>query len=920
QYPVMEYRSLPDFQPHLKVLPYRGDSGDMRIPSDAEPQSLSDGLKDRPYVGKHPIAVCKQESLSFIELPNLRANGQKINGRDTLSPASWTSSTHSDKNWGFHDQSDTTLTLSVDRELTEGQRVDSTVYRTVEPETMQGILEVPVPGHSQVVGNVDQLPYRNLLNESEPSSPTRIVGSLKEPLTSPRSPELPGLQRRISQSSDKEKLARRKMKVYSPESSTEEPVSSPSLTCESIFSGTVFDNKLKNSDGVNCDLFLDESEALEHKTSVEASDAPETSEHLAVGPANHNCKGPEQERRRFSASELINKLQLSQRKSSFTLKLGKSLSTRVTPKEKFFLGNLDLITGIKTRHFYLGIVSVTPTESPTQSPPPLGTVQFADSFLQHKGTTRQRYKINQQEDQKPTPPPQNNFMLILNFSRMLYIMKADRKVNSLIQQTLTPVSDLVRSTNQILILAVPQDSSIASQPGWNSINQELNYTSSSDNLQNFSSQSCVCLHKAKFELITSEASYIRSLSIAVDHFMNSKELNECLGTQEKQWLFSKLPDVKEVSESRFLLDLEERLEADILRFDVCDIVLDHCPEFQRVYLPYVTNQAYQELTYQRLLQENPKFPSILAKLEEDQMCQRLPLTSFLILPFQRITRLKMLVENILKRTTQGSRDEDTATKAFNELKRLIRECNASVQSMKRTEELIHLNKKIHFESKIFPLISQSRWLVKHGELVEVDTQATNMTGSKFKVATRPVYLHLFNDCLLLSRKKETGKFAVFAHAKIQELKVKDLNIKLHGIPGHIFHLQLSENHQIKYQVLLRAQTESEKQRWITAMFPSSHQTEKEQAMENDDCPQVQCIKAYKAQEHDELSLEKADILEVKTKTSDGWIEGMRLSDGERGWFPKAYVEEIISRNARLRNLRENNRIKCATLKLEEEQL
>lgn len=97
------------------------------------------------------------------------------------------------------------------------------------------------------------------------------------------------------------------------------------------------------------------------------------------------------------------------------------------------------------------------------------------------------------------------------------------------------------------------------------------------------------------------------------------------------------------------------------------------------------------------------------------MCQRLPLTSFLILPFQRITRLKMLVEvpkgtrlweglrsggdpfiataplgaqgwagslgeatlphctdstfqNILKRTAQGSEDEDMATKAFNALK------------------------------------------------------------------------------------------------------------------------------------------------------------------------------------------------------------------------------------------------------------
>lgn len=36
-----------------------------------------------------------------------------------------------------------------------------------------------------------------------------------------------------------------------------------------------------------------------------------------------------------------------------------------------------------------------------------------------------------------------------------------------------------------------------------------------------------------------------------------------------------------------------------------------------------------------------------------------------------------------------------------------------------------------------------------------------------------------------------------------------------------------------------------------------------------DIAQVQCIKSYKAQEHDELTLEKADILHSKTITSDG---------------------------------------------------
>ncbi|KAM7324021.1 hypothetical protein ACRRTK_016326 [Alexandromys fortis] len=398
------------------------------------------------------------------------------------------------------------------------------------------------------------------------------------------------------------------------------------------------------------------------------------------------------------------------------------------------------------------------------------------------------------------------------------------------------------------------------------------------------------LQEAKFELITSEASYIHSLSVAVGHFLGSAELSECLGTQDKQWLFSKLPEVKSTSE-RFLHDLEQRLEADVLRFSVCDVVLQHCPAFRRVYLPYVTNQAYQERTYQRLLLENPKFPGILARLEESPVCQRLPLTSFLILPFQRVTRLKMLVE-------------------------LVQECNASVQSMKRTEELIHLSKKIHFEGKIFPLISQARWLVRHGELVEL-APLPAAPPAKLKLSSKAVYLHLFNDCLLLSRRKELGKFAVFVHANMAELQVRDLSLKLQGIPGHVFLLRLLHGQRARHQLLLRARTESEKQRWISALRPSSPQEDKEVTCDGEDRPQVQCVRTYKALQPDELTLEKTDILAVKTRTSDGWLEGVRLADGEKGWVPQAHVEEISSLSARLRNLREIKRVTSASSKLED---
>lgn len=53
----------------------------------------------------------------------------------------------------------------------------------------------------------------------------------------------------------------------------------------------------------------------------------------------------------------------------------------------------------------------------------------------------------------------------------------------------------------------------------------------------------------------------------------------------------------------------------------------------------------------------------------------------------------------------------------------------------------------------------------------------------------------------------TWKFLVFVHAKIGELKVKDLSQKLQGISGFIFHLQLCEGQQLKHQILLKSNTE-----------------------------------------------------------------------------------------------------------------
>ncbi|XP_034875593.1 rho guanine nucleotide exchange factor 19 [Mirounga leonina] len=689
-------------------------------------------------------------------------------------------------------------------------------------------------------------------------------------LEGPWSPQHPQPQRRASHGSEK-KSAWRKMRVYQ----REELPGSPEAHA----------------------VFLEPGPAAEQALSTEEPRPLELS-----GPSRGGLEGPE--RRRFSASELMTRLHSS-------LRLGRNSAARVlTPGSGTGAAREGKASGRESRSVEMRVDGLA---MPTPVDPSGG----------HSGWPEPR--LDTPEELAPgsrsaSERRQSRFLL-----------------NTVLYQEYSDVASARELRRQQREEEGPGDEAEGAEEGPGPPRANLSPSSSfraqrsargstfslwqdipdvrgSGVLATLSLRDCK-LQEAKFELITSEASYIHSLSVAVGHFLGSAELSECLGVQDKQWLFSKLPEVKSTSE-RFLQDLEQRLEADVLRFSVCDIVLHHCPAFRRVYLPYVTNQAYQERTYQRLLLENPKFPGILARLEESPVCQRLPLTSFLILPFQRITRLKMLVENILKRTAQGSEDEDVATKAFNALKELVQECNASVQSMKRTEELIHLSKKIHFEGKIFPLISQARWLVRHGELMEL-APLPAAPPAKLKLSSKAVYLHLFNDCLLLSRRKELGKFAVFVHAKMAELQVKDLSLKLQGIPGHVFLLQLLHGPHAKHQFLLRARTESEKQRWISAMCPSSSQEEKEVFSEGQDHPQVQCVRTYKALQPDELTLEKTDILAVRTQTSDGWLEGVRLADGEKGWVPQAYVEEISSLSARLRNLRENKRITSATSKLGE---
>ncbi|XP_023618271.1 ephexin-1 isoform X1 [Myotis lucifugus] len=428
--------------------------------------------------------------------------------------------------------------------------------------------------------------------------------------------------------------------------------------------------------------------------------------------------------------------------------------------------------------------------------------------------------------------------------------------------------------------------------------------------------SSVSLTKAMFELVTSEASYYKSLNLLVSHFMENERLKKILHPSEAHILFSNVLDVMAVSQ-RFLLELERRMEENIVISDVCDIVYHYAANHFSVYITYVSNQTYQERTYKQLLQEKAAFRELIAQLELDPKCRGLPLSSFLILPFQRITRLKLLVQNILKRVEERSERECTALDAHKELELVVKACNEGVRKMSRTEQMISIQKKMEFKIKSVPIISHSRWLLKQGELQQMSGPKTSRT-LRTKKLFQEIYLFLFNDLLVICRQIPGDKYQVFDSAPRGLLRVEELEDQGQTL-ANVFILRLLENADDREATyMLKASSHwgicplpcprSEMKRWMTSLAPNRRTKFVSFTSRLLDCPQVQCVHPYVAQQPDELTLELADILNILDKTEDGWIFGERLHDQERGWFPSNMTEEILNPKIRSQNLKECFRV------------
>jgi len=387
------------------------------------------------------------------------------------------------------------------------------------------------------------------------------------------------------------------------------------------------------------------------------------------------------------------------------------------------------------------------------------------------------------------------------------------------------------------------------------------------------------LQEAMFEVISSEASYLKSLNILISHFVQSSKFSaetSVLSKRDQRILFSDVILVRGCSE-RFLSDLESRWQESVLLTGICDIIKAHAKENFQVYVKYCSNQVYQDRTLKRLKLESPAFVEALKELESSQACQSLAMHSFLMLPMQRITRLPLLTDAIASRLPKASSELVTCREALDLLNGLVSECNESARSMERMEELLILSQQLDFRDvKAIPLISASRWLVKRGDCTRISWKesAEKLTFGR-RVHKHNLALFLFTDLLVVTKRKSDEKFLVLDYSprnmiQVTELESSDGIPGLGEQPGFALWLTLLQNHEHKTQeMLLSFHSESDRGRWMEAVTPASSQIPGEKIYEDWDCPRVEAVETYKPLQNDEINLKKGEIANVLKKTSDG---------------------------------------------------
>ncbi|VDB85180.1 unnamed protein product [Peniophora sp. CBMAI 1063] len=266
--------------------------------------------------------------------------------------------------------------------------------------------------------------------------------------------------------------------------------------------------------------------------------------------------------------------------------------------------------------------------------------------------------------------------------------------------------------------------------------------------------------EAIFEFIATEAAYVRDLQLIVEVFYGS--MLNILDQKAIAVIFANVEDIL-LTNTTFLSALEERQRDCRLYIDRIGDLLDHNMGNMKIYREYCVNQANAARVLQSLRKENAELAAHLQALQtENPAVRNLDLSSYLLVPMQRVTRYPLLIKQILH-YTETDEDSKLTEHALRTSEKILGRINEEIRAQEGKDRLRELSQDLWIGNGRLDLTAPTRQFGER-KLLKEGILAKAKSGRRLRAV-------LCNDIFILTDEQAKTLYRIPMH--LSEIQVGD---------------------------------------------------------------------------------------------------------------------------------------------------
>lgn len=301
--------------------------------------------------------------------------------------------------------------------------------------------------------------------------------------------------------------------------------------------------------------------------------------------------------------------------------------------------------------------------------------------------------------------------------------------------------------------------------------------------------------KIREEIIATENSYADGLSV-----LNAVYLAACSEMDGKESSYGATEvDVKALKMNIGTLNsLHEAFRADLTVEDVSAPMSKYCRLMSSCYVPYLGGYENALNVMKKLNKKNKKFKKLMDDVDEKLVkVDGKRLLDYLITPVQRLPRYVLLLQELIKYSSENHPQYGEMLTTFDQIKKVAASVNEAKRSLEQKQKLMDILGKLHKVPSDFQLVAPHRSLVSEGQLT-VNIESFSGKSQSLKKVKRNLYL--FSDILMLTKSDNTYLMHIgVASATVEEAQDNE------------FSFSVQSN---KMYVLFTCETNMERENWV----------------------------------------------------------------------------------------------------------